>query len=143
MECLVRLVQEELLSDFVVTKEQRRGMAIIGDPDPDVLARLQIFYTCVALGMEERTCLQISSLMTMNHEGFGRVVLTTGRGVAQQGKTVGRYSLMAIKAHSPQNHVREQLADLRQSRRTAGPRRKGSRGTSAVCKSARRQAQEP
>ncbi|WP_425375541.1 DUF269 domain-containing protein [Rhizobium azibense] len=37
-----------------------------------MLARLQIFYTCVALGMEERTCLQISSLMTMNHEGFGR-----------------------------------------------------------------------
>ncbi|MER8814114.1 DUF269 domain-containing protein [Mesorhizobium sp. M0965] len=27
----------ELLGDFIITRKQRRAIAIIGDPDPDVL----------------------------------------------------------------------------------------------------------
>ncbi|AUX79017.1 NifX-associated nitrogen fixation protein [Sinorhizobium fredii] len=69
----------DLLADFIVTKEQRREIPIIGDPDPDVLWRLQIFYTCAALAIEERSGLLASSTMMMSPEGFGRVVLTTGR----------------------------------------------------------------
>ncbi|MBP1884781.1 NifX-associated nitrogen fixation protein [Sinorhizobium mexicanum] len=69
----------DLLADFIITKEQRREIPIIGDPDPDVLWRLQIFYTCVALVIEQRSGLVVSSTMMMSHEGFGRVVLTTGR----------------------------------------------------------------
>ncbi|WP_141652463.1 DUF269 domain-containing protein [Rhizobium grahamii] len=72
---------QELLSDYVVTKEQRRAMAIIGDPDSTLLSRIQLFYTCIACGVEERSSLQTSSLMTINHDGFGRVVMT-GRLVA-------------------------------------------------------------
>ncbi|WP_306913777.1 DUF269 domain-containing protein [Rhizobium mesoamericanum] len=49
---------------------QWRSLAI-----PKLLSRIQLFYTCIALGVEERTGLQTSSLMTINHEGFGRVVL--------------------------------------------------------------------
>ncbi|WFU06685.1 NifX-associated nitrogen fixation protein (plasmid) [Rhizobium sp. CB3171] len=69
----------DLLADFIVTKEQRRQMPIIGDPDPDVIWRLQIFYTCVGLEIEGHSGLVASSIVTMNPEGFGRVVLTTGR----------------------------------------------------------------
>ncbi|MDK1378104.1 MULTISPECIES: NifX-associated nitrogen fixation protein [unclassified Sinorhizobium] len=69
----------DLLADFIVTKEKRREIPIIGDPDPDVLWRLQIFYTCVGLVIEQRSGLVVSSTMMMSHEGFGRVLLTTGR----------------------------------------------------------------
>ncbi|MDL2409780.1 NifX-associated nitrogen fixation protein [Rhizobium calliandrae] len=92
MKCLIRLVRAQdthgawegksntdLLADFIVTKEQRHEMPIIGDPDPDVIWRLQIFYTCVGLGIEERSGLLASSIVTMSPEGFGRLVLTTGR----------------------------------------------------------------
>ncbi|RUW34623.1 MULTISPECIES: NifX-associated nitrogen fixation protein [unclassified Mesorhizobium] len=92
VKCLVRLIRaqdsygswegkldDELLSDFIVTKEQRREIPIIGDPDPDVLWRLDIFYAAVGLAIEERSGLMASPMMKLHHEGFGRVLLTAGR----------------------------------------------------------------
>jgi len=92
LRCLVRLIRAQdthgawegksdadLLADFILTKEQRRKIPIIGDPDPDVLWRLQIFYACVGLVIEERSGLVASPIMMVGHEGFGRVLLTTGR----------------------------------------------------------------
>jgi probable nitrogen fixation protein len=71
-----------LLKDFIVTKEQRRAMPIIADPDPDVLWRLEKFYAAVGLAIERRTGHMASPMLKMNHEGFGRIVLITGRLVA-------------------------------------------------------------
>ncbi|MER9756158.1 NifX-associated nitrogen fixation protein [Mesorhizobium sp. M0166] len=92
VKCLVRLVRAhdphgsweaksdaELLGDFIITKEHRRAIPIIGDPDPDVLWRLEMFYTAVGLAIEERSGLMASPMMEMSHEGFGRVLLTAGR----------------------------------------------------------------
>ncbi|MER8783305.1 DUF269 domain-containing protein [Mesorhizobium sp. M1006] len=55
VRCLVRLIRAqdasgslegksdtELLGDFIITRKQRRAIPIIGDPDPDVLWRLNI-----------------------------------------------------------------------------------------------------
>ncbi|MER9132129.1 NifX-associated nitrogen fixation protein [Mesorhizobium sp. M0768] len=91
-KCLVRLVRAhdshgswegksdaELLGDFIITREQRRAIPIIGDPDPDVLWRLEMFYTAVGLAIEERSGLMASPMMEISHEGFGRVLLTAGR----------------------------------------------------------------
>lgn len=92
MKCLVRLMRAQdtydawegrsdasILTDFIVTKEQRREIPIIGDPDPDVLWRLEIFYSAVGLAIEQETGIMASPMMKMSHEGFGRVLLTTGR----------------------------------------------------------------
>ena len=72
----------ELLRDFVVDKAARRALPIIGDPDPDVLARVEQFYRAVGLRIEQRTGLMSSPMMTMSHEGFGRLILTAGKLVA-------------------------------------------------------------
>lgn len=69
----------ELLDDFIVTKEQRREIPIIGDPDPDILWRVELFYAALGLAIERRTGRMTSPMMKMSHEGFGRVQLTTGR----------------------------------------------------------------
>jgi probable nitrogen fixation protein len=74
----------ELLEEFIVTKEQRRAMPIIGDPDPDTLYRLEQFYRTVGLRIEECTGCMSSPMMKMSHEGFGRLFLTTGKLVAFQ-----------------------------------------------------------
>ncbi|ANL56047.1 MULTISPECIES: NifX-associated nitrogen fixation protein [Rhizobium] len=92
LRCLIRLIRAQdahgawegksdadLLADFILTKEQRRKIPIIGDPDPDVLWRLQNFYSCVGLVIEECTGLLASPIMTIGHEGFGRLLFTTGR----------------------------------------------------------------
>ncbi|RUW54141.1 NifX-associated nitrogen fixation protein [Mesorhizobium sp. M1A.F.Ca.ET.072.01.1.1] len=92
VKCLVRLIRAqdsygswegksdaEILGDFIISKEQRRAIPIIGDPDPDVLWRLDMFYTAVGLAIEERSGLMASPMMEMSHEGFGRVLFTAGR----------------------------------------------------------------
>ncbi|MER9526363.1 NifX-associated nitrogen fixation protein [Mesorhizobium sp. M0292] len=92
VKCLVRLIRAndshgswegksdaELLGDFIITREQRRAIPIIGDPDPDVLWRLDKFYTAVGLAIEERSGLMASPMMEISHEGFGRVLFTAGR----------------------------------------------------------------
>ncbi len=69
----------EILKDFVVTREQRRLMPIIADPDPDVVWRVEIFHTAIGLAIEAETGVVASPMMKMSHEGFGRVLLTAGK----------------------------------------------------------------
>lgn len=68
-----------LLEPYIITREQRREMPIIGDPDPETLWRLELFYNAVGLAVERETGIMVSPMMKMHHEGFGRVLLTAGR----------------------------------------------------------------
>jgi probable nitrogen fixation protein len=69
----------ELLVPFIVTKEQRRAMPLMADPDPDTLARLEMFYNAVSLSIERETGQVAAPMMKIHHEGFGRVLLTMGK----------------------------------------------------------------
>jgi probable nitrogen fixation protein len=69
----------DLIKPYVVTKEQRREMPIIGDPDPETIWRIELFYNAVGLAIERETGLIASPMMKMHHEGFGRMLLTTGK----------------------------------------------------------------
>jgi probable nitrogen fixation protein len=69
----------ELIEPYIITKEQRREVPIIGDPDPETLWRLELFYNAAGLAMERATGVMVSPIMKMHHEGFGRMVLTAGR----------------------------------------------------------------
>jgi probable nitrogen fixation protein len=70
---------ENLLQPFIVTAEQRREMPIIGDPDPEILWRLELFYNAVGVAIERATGNMVTPMMKMSHEGFGRIVLIAGR----------------------------------------------------------------
>ena len=72
----------QILRPFVVNKEQRRAIPIMGDPDPDVLWRLEKFYIAIGLTIEQRTGVMTGPMMKLSHEGFGRVVLIAGRLIA-------------------------------------------------------------
>ncbi|BBE71960.1 NifX-associated nitrogen fixation protein [Oharaeibacter diazotrophicus] len=69
----------EILKPFVVTREERRAMPIIGDPDPDVLWRIEMFYTAVGLQVESETGVMAGPMTKMSHEGFGRLILIAGK----------------------------------------------------------------
>jgi probable nitrogen fixation protein len=71
-----------LLAPFIIDKFKAREIPIIGDPDPEVLERLNQFYAAVALAIEKRCGIMASPLLRVTGEGFGRVVLTCGRLVA-------------------------------------------------------------
>lgn len=69
----------ELLAEYIVTPEERREIPIIGDPDPDLLWRVEKFYEAVALLLEKRTGAMAAQMSKIHHEGFGRIVLLSGR----------------------------------------------------------------
>lgn len=69
----------QLLEPFILDKEKRRAIPIIGDPNPDTLWRLELFYGALCLEIERRCGRMVSPMMKMSHEGFGRMVLIAGR----------------------------------------------------------------
>ena len=73
---------EELIAPFIVTKEARRALPIVGDPDPEVMQRVEQYYRAVALRIEERSGLRAATTVNLSHEGFGRLFITVGRLVA-------------------------------------------------------------
>lgn len=69
----------QLLEPYIITKEQRREMPIIGDPDPETLWRMELFYNAIGLAIERASGIMVSPMLKMHHEGFGRMVLLAGR----------------------------------------------------------------
>lgn len=72
----------QLLEPYVVDREKRKEIPIIGDPDPEMLWRLELFYSAVGLAIERQTGNMVTPMMKMHHEGFGRIVLIAGRLIA-------------------------------------------------------------
>jgi len=114
-----RLTMADRLRPFTLTKEERRAIPIIGDPDPETLHKVELFYRAVAQLVEERSGLAVPLMMKMSHEGFGRVVMTAGKlivfakslrdvhrfghdgfdGLAREGEKSVAHALSAIAAY--------------------------------------------
>jgi probable nitrogen fixation protein len=69
----------ELLEPYILDKEKRRALPIVGDPDPETIWRLELFFNAICMLIEKSTGVMISPMMKMSHEGFGRMVLIGGR----------------------------------------------------------------
>ena len=88
-----------LLAPYIVTKEQRRQMPIIDDPDPETLWRVELYYNAIGLAIERATGVMVTPMMKMSHEGFGRMVLLAGRLVAvnKQLRDVHRFGFESME----------------------------------------------
>ncbi len=69
----------EILAPFIMTKEQRREVPIIGDPDEIVLSRVKAFYNAISAMIEQECHLMAVPLINLSHEGFGRALITVGK----------------------------------------------------------------
>ncbi|MDD3650331.1 NifX-associated nitrogen fixation protein [Immundisolibacter sp.] len=89
-----------LLAPYILTREQRRAIPLMGDPDPETLWRLELFYNAVGLAIERATGVMVAPMMKMSHEGFGRLVLTAGRLIAvnKQLRDVHRFGFDSLEA---------------------------------------------
>lgn len=70
---------EVVLDPFVLTKERKAKIPVIGDPDEIVLARIKAFYNAIAVLIEKECGLMASPIVHLSHEGFGRVLITVGK----------------------------------------------------------------
>ncbi|HEX5373890.1 MAG TPA: NifX-associated nitrogen fixation protein [Aquabacterium sp.] len=88
----------DLLNPYILTAEQRRELPIIGDPDPEILWRMELFYNAVGVAIERETGNMVTPMMKMSHEGFGRIVLLAGRLVVvnKQLRDVHRFGFASL-----------------------------------------------
>jgi probable nitrogen fixation protein len=69
----------QLLEPYILDKERRKQIPLMGDPDPETLWRLELFYNAIGLSIERVTGIMVTPMMKMHHEGFGRMILAAGR----------------------------------------------------------------
>lgn len=70
---------DRILAPYIVTKEQRRSIPVIGDPDDIMLSRIKAFYNAISCLVEKECGLMAVPMVNITHEGFGRVVITVGK----------------------------------------------------------------
>jgi len=69
----------KILEPFVLTKEMKREIPIVGDPDEIILARVKAFYNAMASMIERQCGFMAVPLLNLSYEGFGRVIITVGK----------------------------------------------------------------
>ncbi|MCB1887551.1 MAG: NifX-associated nitrogen fixation protein [Rhodocyclaceae bacterium] len=69
----------EILDPFILTKERRREIPVIGDPDDITLARVKSYYNALAVMIEQRVGLMATPIINLTHEGFGRALIAVGK----------------------------------------------------------------
>jgi probable nitrogen fixation protein len=70
---------EKILAPYVKTKEERRQIPVIGDPDEETLARVKCFYNAIAVLIEKECGHMAVPMVNITHEGFGRALITVGK----------------------------------------------------------------
>jgi probable nitrogen fixation protein len=73
---------EKILDPFVLTKERKAEIPLIGDPDDETISRVKAFYNAIAVLIEKECNLLAVPLVHLTHEGFGRALITVGKLVA-------------------------------------------------------------
>jgi probable nitrogen fixation protein len=69
----------KILDPFVMTKERKREIPVIGDPDEVTLSRVKAFYNAIASMIEKECGLMAVPMINLSHEGFGRAIITVGK----------------------------------------------------------------
>ena len=73
---------EKILDPYVLTRERKAGIPLIGDPDDETISRVKAFYNAISVLIEKECKLLAVPLVHLTHEGFGRAVITVGKLVA-------------------------------------------------------------
>lgn len=69
----------EILDPFVLTKERKKEIPVVGDPDEIVIARIKAYYNAISTLIEKECGLMAVPLINLSHEGFGRALITVGK----------------------------------------------------------------
>ena len=74
-----KLNDAQLLAPFILSKEQKRDLPLIGTLDAKTLMRIEVFYNAIAMMIEKECRLMAVPLVHINAEGLGRIVMTVGK----------------------------------------------------------------
>jgi probable nitrogen fixation protein len=74
-----KMAANEILDPFVLTKEKKAEIPVVGDPDEIVMSRLTAYYNAISAMIEKECGLMAVPMMNITYEGFGRVLITVGK----------------------------------------------------------------
>jgi probable nitrogen fixation protein len=69
----------QILDAYVLTKERKRAIPVIGDPDDQIIARVKSFHNAIAVLVEKECGLMAVPFVQLTHEGFGRALIVVGK----------------------------------------------------------------
>ncbi len=69
----------KILDPFVMTKERKAEIPIVGDPDEITMSRVKAFYNAISCLIEKECKLMAVPMINLSHEGFGRAIITVGK----------------------------------------------------------------
>ena len=69
----------DVLDPLVLTKERKREIPVIGDPDEETLARVKAYYNAIAALIEKECGHMAVPMINITHEGFGRAIIMVGK----------------------------------------------------------------
>lgn len=72
----------DVLDPLILTKERRREIPVVGDPDETTMSRVKAFYNALAQSIERESGLMAAPVINISHEGFGRALILVGKLVA-------------------------------------------------------------
>jgi probable nitrogen fixation protein len=70
---------DEVVAPFILTKEQKKAIPVVGDPDEQTMARVKVYYNAISSLIDKECGLMAIPLMALTHEGFGRALITVGK----------------------------------------------------------------
>ena len=70
---------DKVLDPIVLTKERRREIPVVGDPDETTISRLKAYYNAIASIIEKECGLMAVPFVNLTHEGFGRALIIIGK----------------------------------------------------------------
>jgi probable nitrogen fixation protein len=68
-----------ILDPFIMTKERKQEIPVVGDPDEITMARVKAFYNAISSLIEKECGLMAIPMINLSHEGFGRAIITVGK----------------------------------------------------------------
>jgi len=71
--------EEKIIDPLIMTKERKREIPIVGDPDEITLARVKAYYNSIASLVEKKAGLMAVPVINITHEGFGRAFVLVGK----------------------------------------------------------------
>ena len=70
---------EKILDPYILTRERRAGIPLIGDPDDETISRVKAFYNAIAVLIEQECKLLAVPLVHLTHKGFGCALISVGK----------------------------------------------------------------
>jgi probable nitrogen fixation protein len=69
----------KILDPLILTKERKREIPIVGDPDETTMSRVKAYYNAMASLIEKQSSLMAVPVINLTHEGFGRAFIIVGK----------------------------------------------------------------